>query len=71
MEEIKNKNAPIDYVYKIIITEILCVLIIIGGITVVKYLFTNTFKDLNVWYEEYICDETSINEVLEEIENEI
>ena len=71
MEEIKNKNASIDYVYKIIITEILCVLIIIGGITVIKYLFADTYKDLKVWYEEYICDETSINEVMEEIENEI
>ena len=66
-----EKKPRFDCIYKIIITETICVLIILAGITAVKYLFTDTYGDLKAWYEEYICDETNIDEVLEEIENEI
>lgn len=71
MDEISPKKSSIDYIYKIIITEILCVVIILAAVIVVKYAFKDTYKELKEWYETYICDETSIDEVLKEGDYEV
>lgn len=67
----EEKKPRFDYIYKIIIVETICIMIMLIGITSVKYFFKGTYKELKVWYEEYLCDETSINEVLEVMDNEI
>ena len=53
-----------DNLTKLIITQAICVLIIISSVIAVKYFFGGTYKKLLSWYKENICVTTDINEVL-------
>jgi hypothetical protein len=53
-----------DNLTKLIITQAICVLIIISSVITVKYFFGGTYKKLLSWYKENICVTTDINEVL-------
>lgn len=48
----------------IIITQILCVSIILLSIIIMKYFFKGTFNSVKEWYEINICNDTDVNEVL-------
>ena len=53
-----------DNLTKLIITQAICVLIIILSVITVKYFFGGTYKKILSWYKENICVTTDINEVL-------
>ena len=62
-EAVKAKQT--DRWAQIIITECICVGIILISVLVIKYFFKDTYNELKVWYEKNICDTTEISEVLE------
>lgn len=51
--------------FGIIITEFITVALIILTLSVCKYFFKSTFKEVENWYKVNICSETSVEEVLE------
>lgn len=53
-----------DKIAALIITQSVCVLIIITSVLVTKYFFKGTYKKLDSWYKENVCVTTDINEVL-------
>ncbi len=53
-----------DNLTKLIITQTICVLIIILSVITVKYFFGGTYKKLLSWYSENVCVTTDISEVL-------
>ncbi|MBE6750003.1 MAG: hypothetical protein E7560_02445 [Ruminococcaceae bacterium] len=59
----KNKNSQFA---NIIITQGICVLIILTSVVVIKYFFKSTYKKLESFYSAYICSDTDINEVIGE-----
>lgn len=70
MEEKLTPNKP-DYIYKIIITQVICIALILATIAVTKYIFKSTYEELKTLYETYICDDTTVSEIMEGIENEV
>lgn len=64
MHHIKTDKKS-DYLFKIIITQFLCVAVLIGICIGVKYFFKGTYKELKGWYLSEVCDNTDVNEVLE------
>ena len=59
-----ERKEPLNIWFKIIVTESICVGIIILGLFVIKYFFKSEFNTLTKWYEQSITADTSINEVL-------
>lgn len=53
-----------DNLARLIIAQTVCVLFIIFSVLVIKYFFKGTYKQLARWYNENICVDTDINEVL-------
>lgn len=68
-EEIKKPN-PNSQFANIIITQAICVALILMAVLVTKYFFKDTYNELKLFYEQQICADTDINEVIGE-ENEI
>ena len=66
-----EEKVKVDYLYKIVITQVICVVLIMACILVVKYFFKSTYIELKNFYEIYICDDTSVEEVLKEGLDEI
>ena len=62
--ETKNEVKK-NYFVSIIIAECICVCIILLSVFVVKFFFAKQYKELKEWYQENICVDTDINEVLE------
>ena len=56
----KPKNRFVD----IIITQAICVIIILLALIVIKYFFKDTFAKIENWYNKYICADTEISEIL-------
>lgn len=50
---------------EIVITQCICVAIILISLLVTKYFFKGTYAEIKEWYNENICIGTDINEVLE------
>lgn len=48
----------------IIITQAICVLVIIALLLSFKYLFKNEYKSIKKWYAREIATDTDVNEVL-------
>jgi hypothetical protein len=48
----------------IIITQALCVLIILLAVLLLKYFFKPEFSKLKGWYQKNICNDTYVEEVL-------
>lgn len=48
----------------IIITQFLCVAVVLLLVLTVKYFFKSEFKSLKKWYIAEICDDTRIEEVI-------
>ena len=66
-----EENVKVDYIYKIVVTQVICVALIMASVLVVKYFFKSTYIELKDFYEIYICDDTSVEEVLKEGLDEI
>ena len=49
----------------IIITQGLCMLVVLLSVITIKYLFKSEFKVLQKWYIEEFCNDTLIEEVIE------
>lgn len=49
---------------QVIITECICVALLIVSVFVCKYFFENTYSKVKTWYIENVCVDTDINEVL-------
>lgn len=65
MEDKKSISNPRkNKWFHIIITQAVCVSIILIGILITKYFFKSTYKDIKEWYEINIQNDTDINEVL-------
>ena len=48
----------------IIITQFLCVAVVLLSVLTTKYFFKSEFKSLKKWYTAEICDDTRIEEVI-------
>lgn len=59
-----NTEKP-DYLLKIIITQFICMAVIIGVCLGVKFFFKETYKELKNWYQTEVCDDTDIRLVTE------
>lgn len=66
-----EEKVKVDYIYKIIITQAICMGIILASIMLIKYISKSTYTELKNFYETYICDDTTITEVLEDGLDEI
>ncbi len=53
-----------DNLYKLIIAQSICVLLIILSVAVTKYFFKGTYKKFVKWYDENVTVTTDVNEVL-------
>lgn len=49
----------------IIITQALCMLVVLLSVITIKYLFKSEFKTLQKWYVKEFCNDTLIEEVIE------
>lgn len=49
----------------IIITQALCMLVVLLSVITIKYLFKSEFKTLQKWYLKEFCNDTTIEEVIE------
>ena len=58
------KMNKIDNFSRLIITQAVCIVIIISSVIAVKYFFKGTYQKLLSWYNENVCVTTDINEVL-------
>jgi len=58
-----------EMLFPIIITQSVCVALILLTLFVVKLFFVDTYKEAKKWYSDNICIDTSISEVLEVGEN--
>ncbi len=53
-----------DNLYRLIITQSICIGIIILSVLVTKYFFKGTYKKFVAWYNRNVTVTTDINEVL-------
>lgn len=53
----------------IVITQCICVVLILLTVITVKYFFRSAYKNIDEWYKNNICIDTDINLVLSEGEN--
>lgn len=54
----------------IIITQSICVVIILLTVLVVKYFFKGTYNQVKEWYSQNICVDTDINQVISDGETD-
>ncbi len=64
MESQENLKKPTERWIQVIITQCICVAIILATVLVTKYLFSDNYAQLKDWYTQNICADTDINEVL-------
>lgn len=65
-EEDIIKPKPKGQLANIIITEAICVAVILLTVLITKYFFKSTYTKLEKIYEQQICADTDINEVIGE-----
>ncbi len=72
MEDFENKTAESkpskakDILLAVIITEAVCVVIILLGLLFLKYFSAGSFNRLEEFYSEHFLTETSLSEVIKE-----
>lgn len=60
-----DELTPKENMYiNIIITEILCMLVILVSVLVLKYFFKGEYKEFKAWYNTEITADTKIEEVI-------
>lgn len=57
----ENQGAYLN----VMITEVICMLVVLLSVITIKYLFKSEFKTLQKWYVEEFCNDTLIEEVIE------
>ena len=57
----ENQGAYLN----VMITEALCMLVVLLSVITIKYLFESEFKTLQKWYVKEFCNDTLIEEVIE------
>ena len=70
MPEEEINPRPSSQLANIIITQAICIALILIAVLITKYFFKDTYNELKIFYEQQICADTDINEVIGE-ENEI
>lgn len=60
-----GENTKSGYYINIIITQAICVAVILLSVFVLKYFFKAEYKEVKNWYNTEIATNTDINEVLE------
>lgn len=58
------ERKPFNCFFAIVITQCICVVIILLSVLCIKYFFKGTYKQIKVFYENEICSDTDIGEVL-------
>lgn len=61
----KEENRKSGYYINIIITQTICVVIVLLSVLVLKYFFKGEYKAVKNWYKTEIATNTDIDEVLE------
>lgn len=61
-----EKEEQSGYFFKIIITECVLTIIILLSVTLIKYFFKDTYKEIEIWYNQNVAVDTEIKEVLGE-----
>lgn len=69
--ENQDNNKSKDIYSKIIITQCICVAVILLTALTTKYFFKATFEELKKWYNNNFLIDTSISEVTEEKSGDI
>lgn len=67
-EKAKHKKSMFA---AIILTQFICVLIIIAGVLAVKYTSRKTYKELSKFFADKMCDDTNVSDILSLTKNEI
>ncbi len=62
--EAKDAKKPFNSCFCIVITQIIFVTVILIGVLVIKYFFKDTYNRVKVFYENQICADTDVGEVL-------
>ncbi len=65
---VPQEKKPFNCYFAIVITQCVCVVILLISLICIKYFFKGTYKQLKVFYEKEICSDTDINEVLSDNE---
>ena len=60
----EKRTKNVNCYFCIVITQVVCVMLILISLVCIKYFFKNTYKKINVFYNEEICSTTDINEVI-------
>ena len=60
----ENKAKNVNCYFCIVITQAVCVAIILISLICIKYFFKSTYKKINTFYNEEICSTTDVNEVI-------
>ncbi len=72
MEDFENKTAESkpskakDILLAVIVTEAVCVALILLGVLLMKYFSSGGFSRLQGFYSEHFLTETSLSEVIKE-----
>ena len=64
MEAQDIKKSESKWIH-ITVTQLICVTIIIICLLATKFFFKGTYTEIKQWYQENICNDTDINEVLQ------
>ena len=57
----ENQGAYLN----VMITEVICMLVVLLSVITIKYLFKSEFEALQKWYVKEFCNDTLIEEVIE------
>lgn len=60
-----------DKFLHIVITEIVCVFLLIMVVLITKYFFKTEFLEFKEWYNQNVLVDIDINQVLEDDNNEV
>ncbi len=60
-----------DMLFPFIITQCVCVVLVLLTVFATRLFFKDTYKKAKVWYEKNICIDTDINEVITGEKDEI
>lgn len=72
MEDFENKTTnqeltpPKDILLAVIITEVLCVAVILLTVVFMKYFWKDGFDEAKDFYSEHFLTETTLSEVIKE-----
>ena len=64
IENIENPPPKKDILLAVIITEAVCIAIILAGILLIKYFSANNFDSVRDFYSEHFKTETTVSDVI-------